>query len=98
MNSPFVDTLIDTYCETVSIERVQQKQDELQVAYDKAGLSNQVVTEPTNVDVKPVASDAITSDASDGVMIKIYGSKNQLTQVTDFMKAIGVKFEVSPGG
>lgn len=94
MNSLFVDTLIDTYCETCSIERVQQKQDELQVAYDKAGLSNQVVTEPAKADAKPVASDAITADASDGVMIKVYGSKNQLTQVTDFMKAIGVRFEV----
>lgn len=25
-------------------------------------------------------------------MIKVCGSKNQLTQVTDFMKAIGVRF------
>lgn len=94
MNSPFVDTLIDTYCETCSIERVQQKQDELQVAYDKVGLSNQMVTEPAKADVKPVTSDVIPADVGDGVMIKIYGSKNQLTQVTDFMKAIGVRFEV----
>ena len=94
MNSPFVDTLIDTYCETCSIERVQQKQDELQVVYDKAGLSNQMVTEPAQADVKPVTNDVMPADASDGVMIKVYGSKNQLAQVTDFMKAIGVRFEV----
>lgn len=94
MNSPFVDTLIDTYCETGSIEWVQQKQDELQVAYDKAGLSNQMVTDPTQSDVKPIISDLTPADASNGVMIKVYGSKNQLLQVTDFMKAIGARFEV----
>ena len=94
MKSPFVDTLIDTYCETCSIERVQQKQDELQVAYDKAGLSNHIVTEPAQSVENPVISDAMPADSSYGVMIKVYGSKNQITQVTDFMKAIGVRFEV----
>ena len=94
MESPFVDTLIDTYCETCSIEQVQQKQDELQAAYDKAGLSNQMVTEPAQSATKPVISDAMPADTNDGVVIKVYGSKNQLTQVTDFMKAIGVRFEV----
>ena len=91
MESPFITTLLETYVDTLSIEKVKEKQEELVAVTQKAGFSQtseSVVT--TSVDVKQ----KITSDTLQGVTVKIYGNTNQMNQIYDFMKAIGVNYEI----
>ena len=95
MNSPFVDTLLAVYAETLSMKAVQAKQAELSAAASTAGLKT--VAEAgaeAGVEVPtPAMKEQITANPADGVTIKIHASQNQLNQICDFMKAIGVSYE-----
>ena len=96
MNSPFVDTLLEVYAETLSMEQVKAKQTELDEAAKKASLTT--VEEAAAVLGSPVPTvvkaEQAPANAEDGVAMKIYATQNQMNQITDFMKAIGVRYEL----
>lgn len=98
MESPFTDTLIETYISTGSVETVKAKNEELQKAYEKAGLIEQpVVQAAPGVEPAPVNGDAAqgaVADEANGTLMRIYAPQSQLDMITDFMNAIGVRFEV----
>lgn len=89
MESPFVATLVDTYVATLSMEAVQEKNEELVQATSKAGLDAQAETRVE----EPTFSNSQT-DGKEGVTVRIFGTQGQLDQVFDFMKAIGVSYEI----
>ena len=96
MNSPFVDTLLEVYAETLSLEQVKAKQTELDEAAKKASLTTveeaaAVLGSPVEAVVKAEQAPANTED---GVAMKIYATQNQMNQITDFMKAIGIRYEL----
>lgn len=90
INSPFVDTLIEKYVETLSYEEAKAKHDELVLAASKAGLNQTGAT--SEMEEKPMTP-TFSNDA-DGFVIKIHASQNQMNQICDFMKAIGVTYEM----
>lgn len=93
-NSPFVDTLIDVYIDTLSMERVETKNAELTEAHSKAKFVETQVSEPEQPagEIRNLVSQTSSADGSN--MIKVYATKSQLVQITDFMKAIGVTYEI----
>ena len=96
MGSPFTETLLQVYVETLSLDSVTEKNNELTKAASAAGLTTaeEAAACSGNVFTASPASEQIPADTSEGVTIKIYGSRNQLDQITDFMKAIGVRYEL----
>jgi hypothetical protein len=95
MGSPFVDTLIEIYISSLSMKQVKEKNEELISAYDKVRLTQQ----PAAENVSPVlAVDShetkVAANQDGGMVLKIYATQYQLNQITDFMKAIGVTYEV----
>lgn len=93
MGSPFVDTLIEKYVATLSVDEAKAKYDELTEAASKAGLNQNAEVPSVAEPPKPVASE-VKGNPEDGVRVKLYGSQSQLNQAFDFMKAIGIKYEV----
>lgn len=91
MNSPYVDTLLEKYTETLSLDDVKAKMEELETAASKAGLtqSASVVTS----DVQEVKQE-IKANETEGVSVKIYANASQMRQICDFMKVIGVNYEM----
>ena len=83
MNSPFVDTLIEKYVETLSLDAVKEKDSELTETMKKANLT---ALEEVKTEVKTASGEAVT--------VKIYATQNQFNQIFDFMKAIGVTYEL----
>ncbi|MBR3245186.1 MAG: DUF1351 domain-containing protein [Parasporobacterium sp.] len=95
MNSPFVDTLLKIYLETLSLDAVRTKKDELSAAAAAAGMtSEQQADEPPAIESRcseVVGMENVNPEA--GTAMKIYANQSQLNQITDFMKAIGVHYE-----
>ncbi len=90
LHSPFVDTLLDTYVDTLSLEQVMAKKDELEQAAQRASIS--FAPAPESALPSPAAEPEVQTD--DGISMKIYATNSQLEQLTDFMKAIGVRYEM----
>ena len=93
MHSPFVDTLLDVYVQTLSMDQVEAKKSELDAAAAKASLvaAREVSTEtPTQKTIQPVQD---ADNKAEGTALRIYATQKQLSQITDFMKAIGVRYE-----
>lgn len=89
MESPFVETVLEKYIATLSVDEAKAKHVELVTAAGKAGLGQQTTQTVAQLPVKePVA------DAENGTLVKMYGNKSQITQVIDFAKALGVKIEI----
>ena len=93
MGSPFVDTLLETYVRTLSLEEVKKQAEELQEAYDKAGFSNKPEAAVQTINQESVMN-TLAVDMEKGTLLQVYASQNQLGQIMDFMNAIGVRFEV----
>jgi hypothetical protein len=93
LNSPFVDTLIDVYVSTHSIDNVKAKEKELSEAHSKAQF-NDTPSEVKN-DVQLDGIKEIKTVNTDGeTLIKVKATSSEIAQITDFMKAIGVKYEI----
>lgn len=90
INSPFVDTLIEKYVETLSLDEAKAKHEELVLAASRAGFNQAGAT--LGIAEKPVAP--VTSNDTDGIVIKIHANQSQMNQICDFMKAIGVTYEI----
>ena len=93
MDSPFVDTLLETYIRTLSMEEVQRQSEELQKAHEKAGFFEEPVA-PSHTTEPVAAVNAPAANIEKGTLLRVYASQNQLGQIMDFMKAIGVQFDV----
>ena len=89
LKSPYVDTLIENYIGGATIEDCFKKNEELTAAYEKAGFED--IGTAKSVVRSEIAQNA-SSDA--GITLTIKGDKLQLEQVFDFMRAIGVEFEI----
>ena len=89
MKSPYVDTLIENYIGGATIEDYFKKNEELTAAYEKAGFED--IGTAKSVVRSEIAQNA-SSDA--GITLTIKGDTRQLEQVFDFMRAIGVEFEI----
>lgn len=90
-NSPFVDTLIEVYVSTLSVEMAMKKNTELIESVKKAGITEQ----PKQLEaVGNVAEKQRNINEDSGVAMKIYASRSQVNQICDFMKAIGVEYEL----
>lgn len=96
LNSPFVDTLFEVYVDTLSMDQVQAKQKELEEAARKASLTTvEAAAAAVGVQTPAQAEKPQNSaNAEDGVAMKIYASQGQMNQIMDFMKAIGVRYEL----
>lgn len=77
------------------MEQVNAKNEELTAAHNKAGLSRTPVSENVSP-IQAVPSQEVkpTANADEGTLLKVYATQYQLNQITDFMKAIGVTYEV----
>lgn len=96
MNSPFADTLLSLYCETLSMAQVTAKREELENAAKKASLVSAADPSVTAVHQKddPSTHTQTQDNNCDGILIRVEATQSQLAQITDFMKAIGVHYEV----
>ncbi len=95
LESPFRDTLKDVYLETLSMDYVFKKDEELRAAVGKAGLTSAGLnTSETFSSTVQDASEKAVSVAGDGTLIRIHASQERLNQICDFMKAIGVTYEI----
>lgn len=90
INSPFVETLIEKYVETLSVDEAKAKHDELVMAANKAGLNQTGATS----EIVEKNSIPVVSNDTDGIVIKIHANQNQMNQICDFMQAIGVAYEI----
>ena len=93
LDSPFEETLTELYFETLSIDAVLQKNQELKDAAAKAGLTGTAAVETYAApDAKP--EEKPQANEEEGTLIRIHASQARLNQICDFMKAIGVPFEI----
>ena len=91
INSPFIDTILKKYIETLSVDEAMAKHEELTVAASKAGLEKQ---QPQATVSAPVQEQQIVVDGDNGVLVRMYGKQYQIEQVMDFARAIGVRTEI----
>ena len=90
LRSPFLDEIIEFYLNGSSFEACIAKNEELVKAAEKAGAVVNGGASKTVV-VHEIEDKA---NSADGITVRIKGSKLQLEQVFDFMKIMGVDFEV----
>ena len=90
MNSPFEETLIKEYVDTVSMESVIIKNQELITATQKAGIGNDVaVKEEKSQQAEPSQLD------EDGfTTIRVKASQSQMDQLCDYMEMIGIEYKI----
>lgn len=95
LDSPFEDTLKEVYLETLSMDAVLQKNGELKEATGKAGL---IGAADGNAGMVPaptaMSSEIPEADETEGTLVRIHASQARLKQICDFMKAIGVTYEI----
>ena len=76
--------------DTLSLDEAKAKHDELVLAASRAGF-NQTNPAPETAE-KPSAP--VVSNTAEGVILKIHANQSQINQICDFMKAIGVAYEI----
>ena len=91
LDSPFVETLTELYVDTLSMDTVLQKNEELKKAAGKAGFTEPVFETAAIPEVTPEKPQA---NIEEGTLLRIYASQARLNQICDFMKVIGVTFEI----
>ncbi len=94
MNPLMKDELEAVYVETLSMEEVEKKLEEFEKIASKIPT---VPVEQTETNKMPESNREIVSEdkLTDGeVMLKIFADKSQLSNLTDFMKAVGIKYEI----
>lgn len=91
MNSPYVETLLEKYVETLSVDEVRNKLEELETAANKAGLN---INSTEDAPIKEEKTIEIKTDETEGINVRVYANQNQMRQICDFMKAIGVHYEM----
>ena len=92
LNSPFEETLIDLYIETISMEAVELKNAELMQAVDRAGISD--TASASAVESSDISNTERPVSSGEGTLVRIHASQSKLNQICDFMKVIGVQYEI----
>ena len=93
LDSPFGDTLTELYLDTLSMDAVLQKNEELKEAAGKAGLTGTAESQPAAVpEIKP--EEKPQANEEEGTLLRLHASQARLNQICDFMKAIGVTYEI----
>lgn len=87
LNSPFEDKLLKLYVETLSVDAVREKNEELCEATKDA------VKAVTNTQVTTERIAEVSKSTDDTVVIKITATDKQKTMLFDYMKAIGISYE-----
>lgn len=93
LDSPFSDTLREVYLETLSMDVVLQKNEELKEAAGKAGLTN-AGGENAGMHFMSASAKTPAADEKEGTLVRIHASQVRLNQICDFMKAIGVTYDI----
>ena len=77
------------------MDAVLKKNEELKEAAGKAGLTNAAAGN-AGMASTPAAATAETpvADETEGTLVRIHASQARLNQICDFMKAIGVTYEI----
>ena len=89
LKSPYIDTLIEYYVGGAELSDCFRKNEELTAANEKAGMT---ISSTANSVIRSEIAQNALSDS--GITLTIHGDKWQLEQVFDFMRAIGVLFEI----
>lgn len=90
VRSPYFDDMTEHYLNGGSVESCLEYNEKLINAAHKAGAEINSGSSKTVV-AQEIADKAISDDS---VTVKIKGTKNQLEQVFDFMKIMGISFEI----
>ena len=95
LTSPFEETLREAYLDTLSMDDVMQKKEELETAFSKAGLIGGKESGAESLSAQAaVYSPKNAADETEGTLVRIHASQARLDQILDFMKAIGVFYEI----
>ena len=95
LTSPFEETLKEAYLDTLSMDAVLQKKEELETASSKAGFIGGVESGSESLTAQViVSSEKAAADETEGTLVRIHASQARLDQILDFMKAIGVFYEI----
>ena len=95
LTSPFEETLKEAYLDTLSMDAVLQKKGELETASSKAGFIGGVESGSESLTAQViVSSEKAAADETEGTLVRIHASQARLDQILDFMKAIGVFYEI----
>ena len=77
------------------MDAVLQKNEELKAAAGKAGLTNAADgNDGSHAAPATVSSGTPVADETKGTLVRIHASEVRLNQICDFMKAIGVTYEI----
>lgn len=94
LNSRFADKLKEVYLDTLSMDKVRQKNDEWDDV-EKASFTNVSNENAGTVSVfEATSSETPKADEAEGTLVRIHASQDRLNQICDFMKAIGVIYEI----
>ena len=100
-DSPYIENLLKEYVSTLSVDKAKAKCEELvdanNKAKDKYEENNKAginLNEEATVQVQNETKSEIKADKLEGVNVKIYTTEFKLNQICDFMKAIGVEYEI----
>jgi hypothetical protein len=91
--SPFEHTLTELYLDTLSMEAVLQKNEELKEAAWKAGIMGRTAGVVGSFSGAKLEEKPHTNE-EEGILVRIHASQARLNQICDFMKAIGVTYEI----
>lgn len=89
LNSTFTDMLIDNYINGASIEECMTKYDEYNAVSEKCGARAEFTI--SNAALRREADDTKTSGE---ITIKVKAKREQTEKLFDFMKAMGIEFEI----
>ena len=95
MASPFTVPLLKVYAETLSMDAVREKNAELTAAVSAAGLTTaeEAAAAAGAAAPAPAVKEQPPASVEEGVAMRIYASQSDMSQLLDFMKAIGVRYE-----
>lgn len=95
MNSVFLDKLLDEYVDTLSIEAVEKKENELKSVLDSAGVTSDGIVEKAEEPMTQIEESGRIEQKEKGeIILALNATQTQLDQLVDFMKAIGITYEL----
>ncbi|SET66741.1 DUF1351 domain-containing protein [[Clostridium] aminophilum] len=91
MNSPFIDSLLEVYAATLSVDEAKKKHEELARAMSRVGLDH---ADQIPVQDRKEAEKAVVVDEKNGTTVKFFANKGKIDQILDFARAIGANYEI----
>lgn len=94
IDSPFTEALIQVYTQTLSMDMVKERNAELIEAAAMAGLEKTGEGKGDSLSAPISEKQPAPANAEDGTAMRVHATQYQLTMIFDFMKAIGVDYEL----